>query len=124
MMPQPRIWKALAIAVALAAIVAFGVTANNYILQAGTTLAMSIVLALAWNLVGGYMGYPSFATAALFGLGAYAGGIWQIVAMIIGIREVHGISTGRAVLAVLWPIAVGVPLYIAFVLFILYMAGQ
>jgi branched-chain amino acid transport system permease protein len=76
-MSGQQIWKAVAIAASLAAIVAFGVTANNYILQAGTTLAMSIALALAWNLVGGYMGYPSFGTAALFGLGAYAGGIAQ-----------------------------------------------
>jgi branched-chain amino acid transport system permease protein len=77
MMSQSRIWTTLATAIALAAVVALGVAANNYILQAGTMLAMSIVLALAWNLVGGYMGYPSFATAALFGLGAYAGGIAQ-----------------------------------------------
>jgi branched-chain amino acid transport system permease protein len=77
MISGQRIWKAVAIAASLAAVVALGVTANNYILQAGTTLAMSIVLALAWNLVGGYMGYPSFGTAALFGLGAYAGGIAQ-----------------------------------------------
>jgi branched-chain amino acid transport system permease protein len=77
MMSGQHIWKTVAMAASLAAIVAFGVTANNYILQAGTTLAMSIVLALAWNLVGGYMGYPSFGTAALFGLGAYAGGIAQ-----------------------------------------------
>jgi branched-chain amino acid transport system permease protein len=60
-------------------IVAFGAWANNYLLQAGTTLAMAVVLCLSWNLVGGYMGYPSFATAALFGLGAYVGGIIQSV---------------------------------------------
>ena len=57
------------------AVLAFGFSANNYLLQAGTTLAMSAVLCLAWNIVGGFMGYPSFATAAFFGLGAYIGGI-------------------------------------------------
>lgn len=66
----------LAIAV-IAAVLAFGFSANNYLLQAGTTLAMSAVLCLAWNVVGGFMGYPSFATAAFFGLGAYIGGIAQ-----------------------------------------------
>src|SRR6185295_8776745 len=59
------------------AVLAFGFSANNYLLQAGTTLAMSAVLCLAWNVVGGFMGYPSFATAALFGTGAYVGGILQ-----------------------------------------------
>jgi branched-chain amino acid transport system permease protein len=67
---------ALGLALALA-VVAFGLSANNYLLQAGTTLATSAVLCLAWNIVGGFMGYPSFATAAFFGLGAYIGGILQ-----------------------------------------------
>jgi branched-chain amino acid transport system permease protein len=60
-----------------AAVLAFGFSANNYLLQAGTTLATSAVLCLAWNVVGGFMGYPSFATAAFFGLGAYIGGLLQ-----------------------------------------------
>jgi branched-chain amino acid transport system permease protein len=34
-------------------------------------------MALSWNFIGGYAGYPSFATAAFFGLGAYAGAILQ-----------------------------------------------
>jgi branched-chain amino acid transport system permease protein len=77
MMSRAHLLTLVAIAVAIAAIAAFGATANNYMLHAGTTLALSIILALAWNIVGGYMGYPSFATGALFGLGAYAGGIAQ-----------------------------------------------
>jgi branched-chain amino acid transport system permease protein len=32
-------------------------------------------MAVSWTVVGGFAGYPSFATAAFFGLGAYAGGI-------------------------------------------------
>ena len=59
-------------------IFASGLYFNNYLLQVGTSLAMLAVLCLAWNLVGGYMGYPSLATAALFGLGVYAGAICQI----------------------------------------------
>jgi branched-chain amino acid transport system permease protein len=34
-------------------------------------------MALSWNFIGGYARYPSFATAAFFGLGAYAGAIAQ-----------------------------------------------
>jgi branched-chain amino acid transport system permease protein len=78
MRPQARGYLGPAALVLLgAAIIAFGFWANNYLLQAGTTLATAIVLCLAWNIIGGYMGYPSFGTAAFFGLGAYAGAILQ-----------------------------------------------
>ncbi len=36
--------------------------------------------------------------------GVYIGGIWSIVAQIIGLKEMHGIPTGKAVAAVLLPI--------------------
>jgi branched-chain amino acid transport system permease protein len=36
---------------------------------------MYIALASSWNIIGGFTGYPSFATAAFFGVGAYASGI-------------------------------------------------
>lgn len=50
---------------------------DNYLLRLGTMGAMYCVLALSWNVIGGFAGYPSFATAAFFGLGAYTGGILQ-----------------------------------------------
>jgi branched-chain amino acid transport system permease protein len=36
------------------------------------------VLAQSWNFIGGLAGYPSFATGAFFGLGAYASAILQV----------------------------------------------
>lgn len=48
---------------------------DNYVFRLATMVAMYVTLAVAWNMVGGFTGYPSFATAAFFGLGAYAGGI-------------------------------------------------
>lgn len=51
--------------------------ANNYIVKISTFLAMYAAIALSWNFVGGYAGYPSFATAAFVGLGSYAGAILQ-----------------------------------------------
>ena len=39
-------------------------------------------------------------------LGGLVGGIWTVVVWIIGIRESHGISTGRSALAVFLPILV------------------
>ena len=37
-----------------------------------TTIAMFIVMASAWNLIGGLTGYAAFGNVAFFGLGAYA----------------------------------------------------
>ncbi len=63
---------------ALAA-VCLGLTAlgSPYALRLGMLLAMDITLATSWNLLGGIAGYPSFATAAFFGVGAYAGALVQ-----------------------------------------------
>lgn len=51
--------------------------ADNYIVRTAIMIAMYSSLALSWNFIGGYTGYPSFATVAFFGLGCYAGGIAQ-----------------------------------------------
>ena len=53
------VMRAALILLVAGAVIAFGFSANNYLLQAGTTLAMSAVLCFAWNVVGGFMGYPS-----------------------------------------------------------------
>jgi branched-chain amino acid transport system permease protein len=50
-------------------------TATNYLLRLTTIAFMYIALASSWNIVGGFTGYPSFATAAFFGIGAYGSGI-------------------------------------------------
>ena len=67
--------RALAIVLPLAAMGALLALGDNYVLRLATTVAMYATLAVAWNIVGGLAGYPSFATAAFFGLGAYAGGV-------------------------------------------------
>lgn len=51
--------------------------AGNYAVRVATTMCLFITMALSWNFIGGYAGYPSFATAAFFGFGAYAGAILQ-----------------------------------------------
>jgi branched-chain amino acid transport system permease protein len=38
---------------------------------------MFTALTLSWNFIGGFAGYPSFSTAAFFGLGCYAGALSQ-----------------------------------------------
>jgi branched-chain amino acid transport system permease protein len=46
-----------------------------YALRLGTIACMYAIFALSWNVVGGFVGYPSFATAAFFGFGSYATGV-------------------------------------------------
>lgn len=70
-----RSWFALlAIALVLASL---PLAENNYLLRIATTVCMYAVMAQSWNFIGGLAGYPSFATAAFFGLGAYASAILQ-----------------------------------------------
>jgi branched-chain amino acid transport system permease protein len=61
--------------VLIAAIAALPLFGGSYALRLGTIACMYGVLALSWNVVGGLAGYPSFATAAFFGLGAYTAGV-------------------------------------------------
>jgi branched-chain amino acid transport system permease protein len=44
---------------------------NDYVFFAGYTVMQFVVLATAWNILGGYTGYVNFGSAAFFALGAY-----------------------------------------------------
>jgi len=60
----------------LAAVVAAAfIVKNEYVFYAGYTVVMFVVLATAWNILGGYAGYVNFGTPAFFGLGAYTGAV-------------------------------------------------
>ncbi len=45
---------------------------NDYYFFAGYVVLQYIVLATAWNILGGYTGYVNFGSAAFFALGAYS----------------------------------------------------
>ena len=62
----------LALIACVAALPLFG---GAYALRLGTVACMYAIMALSWNIVGGFAGYPSFATAAFFGFGAYTTGV-------------------------------------------------
>ena len=47
--------------------------ANEYIFFAGFVVLQSIVLATAWNILGGYAGYVNFGVPAFVAMGAYSG---------------------------------------------------
>ncbi|QKD42127.1 branched-chain amino acid ABC transporter permease (plasmid) [Alicycliphilus denitrificans] len=74
---------------------------DNYKLQVFTTLAMVCVLCWGWNIVGGYMGYPSLATIAFFGMGTYAGGIAQVQGVPIGLAWFCAALAGMAMAAMM-----------------------
>lgn len=44
---------------------------NRSLVHLETTIAMFVVLAMAWNIIGGLTGYVAFGNVAFFGLGAY-----------------------------------------------------
>lgn len=63
---------------ALLAVLALApLSGEMYWLRLATIVLMYAILALSWNFIGGMAGYPSFASAAFFGLGAYAGAVSQ-----------------------------------------------
>src|SRR5437870_7439262 len=59
-------------AVAAAVFVLARLVGNDYVFFAGYVVLQYIVLATAWNILGGYTGYVNFGSAAFFALGAYA----------------------------------------------------
>src|SRR4051812_19982163 len=68
---RSRIFILIALAVAAAFFGASQLVANNYVFFAGYVVLQFIVLATAWNILGGYCGYVNFGSAAFFALGAY-----------------------------------------------------
>jgi branched-chain amino acid transport system permease protein len=65
----------LALLVLLGCVAMLPLFGGPYALRLGTIACMYAILALSWNVVGGFAGYPSFATAAFFGFGAYTAGV-------------------------------------------------
>ena len=63
-------WIGSAVFVALSVLLALTLK-NEYYFFSGYVILQFIVLATAWNILGGYAGYVNFGTSAFFGLGAY-----------------------------------------------------
>src|SRR6185436_4318446 len=56
----------IAVGIALA-----GLRVNPYVYFAGYVILQYVVIATAWNILGGYAGYVNFGTPAFFAMGAY-----------------------------------------------------
>src|ERR671938_1878414 len=59
------------VAVIAAGILLAYLRVNPYLYFAGYVILQYIVIATAWNILGGYAGYVNFGTPAFFALGAY-----------------------------------------------------
>jgi len=68
---RTRTYVALAAGLVLAALAATRVVGNDYYFFAGYVVLQYVVLATAWNILGGYTGYVNFGSAAFFAIGAY-----------------------------------------------------
>ena len=68
-----RTWQFFLVSLAVALIVFMGarLLKNDYLFFAGYVVLQFIVLATAWNILGGYCGYVNFGSAAFFAIGAY-----------------------------------------------------
>src|SRR6202012_92726 len=61
----------VALGVAAAMFASIRLVDNQYYFFAGYVVLQYVVLATAWNILGGYTGYVNFGIAAFFALGAY-----------------------------------------------------
>jgi branched-chain amino acid transport system permease protein len=66
-----RVFAVVAFAAALALIAASQLVTNEYFFSAAYTVLQFVVLASAWNILGGYTGYVNFGAGAFFAIGAY-----------------------------------------------------
>jgi branched-chain amino acid transport system permease protein len=66
-----RTFAVLAVATVAAGVIAARLEMNQYYYFAAYVVLQYVVLATAWNILGGYTGYVNFGTPAFFALGAY-----------------------------------------------------
>ncbi len=66
-----KAFAAVVFVVALALAAASQLITNEYFFTAGYTVLLFVILATAWNILGGYTGYVNFGSAAFFAIGAY-----------------------------------------------------
>jgi len=66
-----RVFAVVAFAFAIAFAAASQLIPNEYFFTAAYTVLQFVILATAWNILGGYTGYVNFGSAAFFAIGAY-----------------------------------------------------
>jgi branched-chain amino acid transport system permease protein len=69
---RTSVFALVCLAVAALIFLALRAVGNEYYFVAGYTIVQYIILATAWNILGGYTGYVNFGSAAFFAVGAYS----------------------------------------------------
>lgn len=78
---------------------------GGYWTRVATFVSMYVILASAWNLLGGYMGYASFGHAAFFGIGAYTAGVLMSVYHLpLPLAVVGGVILSAVVALIISPV--------------------
>ncbi|HEY6241659.1 MAG TPA: branched-chain amino acid ABC transporter permease [Burkholderiales bacterium] len=67
-----RVFAVTGLAIAIAFAAASQLVTNEYFFTAAYTVLQFVILATAWNILGGYTGYVNFGSAAFFAIGAYS----------------------------------------------------
>ena len=105
-MKENRFWIGAVVIVALGALLTItDIQINSYWYVAGYVVLQYVILASAWNIMGGYMGYVNFGSAGFFAIGAYtsvalynlSGGTMPLPVMILAgglICALIGLGTG------------------------------
>jgi branched-chain amino acid transport system permease protein len=70
-MRRPAVALLVGVAVVVAGIVLAKLKVNPYFYFAAYVILQYVVIATAWNILGGYAGYVNFGTPAFFAMGAY-----------------------------------------------------
>jgi branched-chain amino acid transport system permease protein len=66
-----KVFALIAAAVAAALIALSPMLSNDYFFSAAYRVLLYVILAIAWNILGGYTGYVNFGTAGFFAIGVY-----------------------------------------------------
>jgi len=86
-----RLFLFVALAVAALLFEALRLIGNEYLFFAGYVVLQYVVLATAWNILGGYTGYVNFGSAAFFALGAYSSvAVGKLVAVPVPVLMLAG----------------------------------
>jgi branched-chain amino acid transport system permease protein len=67
-----RVFAVVALAIAIAFAAVSQLISNEYFFTAAYVVLQFVILATAWNILGGYTGYVNFGSAAFFAIGAYS----------------------------------------------------
>ncbi|MGI8525388.1 MAG: branched-chain amino acid ABC transporter permease [Pseudolabrys sp.] len=100
----------ISLAVALAVFLLFRYPHNEYLFVAGYVVLQYVVLATAWNILGGYTGYVNFGSAAFFAIGVYSSVALITFATVIGEWFPENIA---AILNTIFPLPIPVLIVVA-----------